>query len=697
MFAPRQALARTSTALLALAFVRLAQGQEATTEPIIVEADRLPNSQASAPFAVHVVDAEELRRAPQLRLDDILRAETPGFSLFRRNSSRTANPTTQGVTLRNFGPSGAGRTLVLLDGIPLNDPFAGYVLWSQVPPGSIESVIVQPGGGAGLFGNAALAGTIYLLSKDITETSASTGASVGNYATYEADLRGTIVHGPVAAAVFAEHFSTSGYRVLRADDRGAVDNTASADSNIFDLRSQWQISPESSLQLTARRFDEERGNGTTLTKNDTLGADVSAIWTTDFPAQSGQLQLSAYGQRRKFRSTFSSIDETRDTETPALDQYDVPANAAGGSTVWSMALGGGHRVTLGNDFRWVEGETNEAYLWDGTRFTRLRNAGGRQFFIGAFGEDTWSPNDRLTIVGGLRFDHWQLFDGFRRESDRQSGVDSLDSHFPDREGNEINGRLGISAKATDNLTLRVAAYTGFRVPTLNELYRPFRVGNDVTEANPALNPEQLIAGEAGVDWQLAKTVRFSGTLFLNRLEDAVGNVTIGQGPETFNPGGFIPEGGVLRQRQNIDLVLAPGLEATSSWQVSPTLTLKGSYLFTHPTVEEASDPSLEGKLLAQTPEHVFTGTIDWAPAANWLVTAQVRYVDRQFEDDQNSRTLAPFTTFDATVAYDFTARSSAAVRVENLFDEEVETGESAAGLVSIGAPRLVTFSLQWQW
>ena len=140
-------------------------GQDAVVDRIVVEADRLPNAESGAPFSIHVVDENELRRAPQLRLDDILRAKVPGFSLFRRNSSRTANPTTQGVTLRNFGPSGAGRTLVLLDGIPINDPFAGYVLWSQVPPASIESVLVNSGGGAGLFGNAALAGTIFLVSK----------------------------------------------------------------------------------------------------------------------------------------------------------------------------------------------------------------------------------------------------------------------------------------------------------------------------------------------------------------------------------------------------------------------------------------------------------------------------------------------------------------------------------------------------
>src|ERR1043166_8020187 len=167
-------------ACLAVALPGSAQGQEAVSQQVVVEADRLPNAESGAPFSIDVVDKEELHRAPQLRLDDILRAQIPGFSLFRRNSSRTANPTTQGVTLRNFGPSGAGRTLVLLDGIPLNDPFAGYVLWSQVPPASIESVLVSSGGGAGLFGNAALAGTIFLVSKPMDVTFGFAEVSIGN-------------------------------------------------------------------------------------------------------------------------------------------------------------------------------------------------------------------------------------------------------------------------------------------------------------------------------------------------------------------------------------------------------------------------------------------------------------------------------------------------------------------------------------
>jgi outer membrane receptor protein involved in Fe transport len=660
-------------------------GQDSVVDRVVVEADRLPNAESGAPFSIHVVDENELRHAPQLRLDDILRAQVPGFSLFRRNSSRTANPTTQGVTLRNFGPSGAGRTLVLLDGIPMNDPFAGYVLWNQVPPASIESVLVNSGGGAGLFGNAALAGTIFLVSRSMEATSGSVEGSIGNAETYEASIEGAVVHPPFAAAIFAERFSTDGYPVIAPGQRGRVDTDASADSNLFDLRAEWQLGQNGSLRFGGRHFDEERGNGTLFTKNETEGSDFSAVFTQRFPEQQAELRLSAYGQTRQFSSTFSSVNATRDIETPALDQFDVPANAAGGSVVWSMTAGGNHKLTLGADARWVEGETNEAFLWNGTEFTRLRRAGGEQFFTGAFAEDTWSISPSTTIVGGFRVDHWELFDGLRKETVRATGGVLTDSRFADRDGNEINGRLGARVKTTETLALRGAVYTGFRVPTLNELYRPFRVGNDVTNANPDLKPEHLLGGEVAAEWQATPTFRLAGTGFLNRMEDAVSNVTLSVGP-----------GGVVRQRQNVDLVMAPGFEATADWQVLPAVRLKGSYLFTHPTIKRAADPTLTGKLLAQTPENVFTGGVEWTPTPKWIVNAQLRYCDRQFEDDQNSRVLAPFTTFDAAVSYQFSQRGSASIRVENLFDTEIETGKSADGLVSIGAPRLFSFQVRWQ-
>ncbi|MDQ3624848.1 MAG: Plug domain-containing protein, partial [Verrucomicrobiota bacterium] len=193
---------------LAVAPVLCAQDEPVRLETVTVTADRLPAREADQPLSITIIEPEELRAAPQLRLDDLLRNAAPGFSLFRRSSSRVAHPTTQGVSLRNIGPNGAGRTLVLLDGIPLNDPFAGWVPWTRVPPSSLREVIVNPGGGAGLFGNAALGGTIHLTSEERPGNAARLFATAGNRDTYESSLDARIEAGSFSLSTFFNRFST---------------------------------------------------------------------------------------------------------------------------------------------------------------------------------------------------------------------------------------------------------------------------------------------------------------------------------------------------------------------------------------------------------------------------------------------------------------------------------------------------------
>lgn len=674
----------------------LAPAQEAVAPRVIVSAavDRLPDAESGAPFSAAIVTAEELRHAPQVRLDDILRAQIPGFSLFRRSSGRAAHPTTQGVTLRSFGPNGAGRTLVLLDGIPLNDPFAGYVLWNQVPPSSLQSVLALSGGGAGLFGNAALAGTIFLQSRPADETALETEVLLDTTETLGLSGFGTIVNDGARWSMFMERFNTGGYHVLRVDQRGPVDRRANAETSVAQLGAELDLGRESAVSFRLRGFEDERENGTALTRNDTEGLDASAAFTTRIAPLDAGLTLSGYLQRRRFRSNFSSINQARDLETPSLDQFHVPAFALGGSAVWDMPLGGEHHVTLGADLRRITGETNEAFRFMNNVFTRVRRAGGNQLFLGAFAQDTWKITPAATIVGAVRIDRWELFDGGRREWDRLSGATTLQTDFPDRNGYVGNGRLGTRVQFSPELSVRAAGYTGFRVPTLNELYRPFRVGNAITEANPALAPERLVGGEVGFDWRPAPAFHLAATAFYNHLEDAVGNVTIGFGPGTFDPGGFVPAGGVLRQRRNLELVTAPGFELSGRWQICAQLALEAQYIFTDPRIARANEPAIVDKLLAQTPRHVATGALVWRPLPKWFFTAQARYHGRQFEDDQNSAALAAFTVFDAALAYDFVEWLTVQAKVENLFDTEVETGRSPDGLISVGGPRLATLQVQ---
>ncbi|MDX2222778.1 MAG: TonB-dependent receptor, partial [Rhodospirillaceae bacterium] len=236
---------------------------------------------------------------------------------------------------------------------------------------------------------------------------------------------------------------------------------------------------------------------------------------------------------------------------------------------------------------------------------------------------------------------------------------------------------------------RAVAYSGFRVPTLNELYRPFRVGNDITEANPALTPERLYGGDLGVDGRLGSDLTVGVTYFHARLTDAVANITVRTAPG-LDPvlGVFVPVGGVLRQRRNLGRIAADGIEAEATWRVSDALALTARYLFTDPTVRRSPDqPDLVGKRLAQVARHQGTLAVSWQPAARLTIDAQLRATSRQFDDDQNLRTLRGYVVSDLSLGFALIERAELFLAAENLFDRTIETGRSADGLISVGQRR----------
>src|SRR5690606_17522454 len=130
------------------------------SDAVTVTASRASERWSDAAAApVSVVTGAELRASAPLVVDDVLR-QTPGFTLFRRSSSRTANPTTQGVTLRGLGSAGGSRALVLADGVPLNDPFGGWVYWNRIPQAAIDRAEVLRGAASYIYGPNATAGVV---------------------------------------------------------------------------------------------------------------------------------------------------------------------------------------------------------------------------------------------------------------------------------------------------------------------------------------------------------------------------------------------------------------------------------------------------------------------------------------------------------------------------------------------------------
>ena len=718
-------------------FVTPARAQIVTLAAEVVSAARLPQAPEHVAATVRQIEGEALQAAPTATLDGALRA-IPGFSLFRRSDSFTANPTAQGVSLRGLGPSGASRSLVLLDGVPLNDPFGGWIAWSKVPREGLERAEVVPGGGATAWGNAALGGVVQLLTTPAITTFAErdAGGAFPTTATWVSRLHGraaayfgdfntrsfefftTQPAGLGAVQLLGNTFATDGFSLVAPERRGPIDVDAWSRHRWLALRWRTPIGETLEFSATARGYEEFRGNGTPYTRNGSREKFISTSLAGS-PSKNFAWSVVAYTQDQSFASTFSSVTPARTAETPASDQFAVPATAFGGEWTGVWQHDDGARTSAGADARFVRGETREHFTFTAGNFTRLRVAGGRQSAVGLFVLHDHPLAKTLHFNGGGRLDSWKEANGHRRETDRNSSTVFRDDHYAGRNGTELGPSAGLVWNPFDAWRFRANAQHAFRRPTLNELYRPFRQGANVTEANAALRTEHVTSGEVGAEWIFLKfppkprdppgessswdvaasyRLTLSATAFWNDLRDAVGNVTIARGPGTFPIVGTLAAGGLGRQRLNLDRTRTQGLELSAKWTSIHGFSLTADALFNDATVRRASvAPALVGKRVAQVPRRTSALGASWRAPGKFTFTPRVRWIGRQFEDDENQLTLGEVVVADLGVSRPLTPHLELFLTAENLGNARVETGRSADGVVNLGTPRLILGGLRGKW
>ena len=664
--------------------------QIAATE-FIVTGQALPAPAGAAAYSTVTIDKSRLATTASGRIEDALK-DVAGLVAFRRTDSRSANPTSQGVTLRALGGNAASRALVLLDGVPIADPFAGYIPWSAIDPSRLSSVNVVRGGGAGAFGAGAVAGTLNLNSgtpADLAPYALSLAGGSRN--SWEASGGVTAQLGQGFVSASGRFDQGDGYTLLSDTQRGPIDIPARYKSWGASIRAVMPMSDTTEIQVAGRAFDDERVRGLELVNSRIKGADASVriVHRGDWGAEA-----LAFVQTRDFASQFASVNAARTIATPTRDQYRTPATGIGGKIEVRPPVGVAHDLQLGIDARRGDGASHERFRLVSGRFTRLSVAGGATSTIGFYVEDSWTVSEALTLTAGVRADRWNIATGRYLESDSDTGATTQAIITPARDGWRATARGGAVVRLVPALAVRAAAYSGFRVPTPNELYRPFRVGADATAANPALDLERARGVEAGFDWRPIPAAQFSVTGYANELAGAISNVTLGRGPGVFPQVGIVTANGVFRQRLNLDSIIVHGIEADGAVTLG-AWTAQASLAWADPRVRASGlAAGLDGLLPAASPQISASGTLAWTgPRFGGGVT--LRHFGAQFDDDQNLRRIASATTLDATARVTILRGLAVEVRAENLTDTTVASGVSADGLIDRAQPRTLWLGLRW--
>ncbi len=676
-FAPAERAWQASTE--GPASIQIALAPARRVERVTVTATRTEERVSDTAASTTVLTSQELSATAALTLDDSLR-QVPGFVLFRRNGSLTANPTSQGVSLRGVGASGASRAAVLEDGVPLNDPFGGWVYWDRIPRESIEAVEVVEGGMSDLYGNSALGGVINIIPRREHESSLSLETSFGNERTPAASLAASLRRGRWLAELGGDALRTDGYIPVSEASRGAVDTAVASQHRVANLRLTRLISTQGRMFVRGSIFEESRKNGTLLQTNDTRLRQITigADWESEAV---GALQFRAYGGPQLFDQSFSSIAPDRNSEALVRLQR-VPSQQVGGTAQWSRPVGTRQTWVVGLDESEVRGASNELVYTQG-RVSSAVGAGGRQHNTGLFAEDLVRLTPTWMLTAAARYDRWHNEGGLSTTRPLAPPGPVRVSNFPDRTEQAFSPRLGIVHRLRENLMVRASAYRAFRAPTLNELYRSFRLGNVLTLANSTLRAERLTGGEGGASYTLLdRRVVLRGTLFWDEISQPIANVTLSVQPNL-----------ITRERENLGSTRQRGADMEAEVHVRETLTLSGGYQFVDSTVLRfPAAPALEGLLIPHVPRNEFTLQARYSRPRRITLGIQGRWVGKEFDDDQNLLPLNSYFALDAMISHPLAHAVEVFAAVENILDQRCDV--SRTPVLTLGPPVLASVGVR---
>lgn len=638
-----------------------------TTDEVVISATRTPERIGQSAAAVTVLTREQIERSPYAsghQLDDLLRS-VPGVQPATL-SSRYNHPTAQSITLNGLGTR---RTLVLLDGVPLNDGFGGWVNWGLIP-NDIERVEIVPGGASNLYGTWAMGGVIHVITKAPADgLGFKVDSQAGTLNTYQQAVNARYGTDHFRVSLGYRWFHTNGFIPVPSYQRGSVDRTDDSRHQLFNGNLAWMPSSATTIDVSGSLFREDRTFGTSFSQASRTIGNVALGLRSD-QGRSGLWEGKLFGQWQTFQNQTSQIIPSPLIRLAEFrDRIQViPSNDFGGSLQWTGRLLNTDRLVLGTDARTIIGQSTDD-LFSSTGFTGQTLVRGQQLGWGVFGEWILPVIDRLTVIPSIRADWW-------KNSNASSESPPTSTVFRDNVIHVVNPKFSSLYQINETLRLGASIYQGFRAPTLNELYRGFGFGGLSFLPNDQLRPERLTGAELKVEGEVlaGRALRWRLSAHRDEVKDQIL---------------FVTQGPLAAQRQNVGRTSSTGGALDLSYRVTPLLSVNLGYAYVDSFISSfPGDPDREGKRIpnvsrSQGTMGVTVGRPDWVEA-----TILARYLSRQYTDDLNTQPVADFVVFDASLQHQIRKGLQLVLNGENLTDRHYIATQTGP-VKTLGSPLLI--------
>ncbi len=688
---------------------------------LVVSASRSQKTQEQMAVHTTIITRAEVMSEPAQTLDQALR-DVPGMNL-PGAPYYTTDPTGHQTRMRGITNS---TVLVLLDGIPIHDPFYVTTQWFKVPISSVDRVEVMRGGASSVWGNLAAAGVVNIVTRKPTDNTGELDVNYESYHTEVASLaKNFVAKDGVAFRISGDVLNTDGYQTTPGQYLAALPGKGASGANNYNLRFDGYYTPSSNVSAFFRagyhRQDEDIGNyqfGDNLQESPDAAAGVTASLSL-----LTRLDVRAWGQWETFHKqngaacflASASSCNTTATSSPLVQYRNSqdynPYREAGASAMISSALTGlSATIQGGLDFRRVAGEDTATTFnkptgsdLSSSTINRVAYGQGAQVFLGGFTQFSFFPTSKLQSTVALRYDYWTNTDGIAELTPYAHGVpdSTVGGPIADSHKGQFDPSLTARYAFSGAVAVRGAVYRGFRAPGLNNLYRSYSSTTSITIANPNLEPQTLTGGEVGVDLQ-GKRVTFGVTGFQYSTQDLIASYKIQNAASA--PADVILVCGPtlancpanVNYNTNAQNAFSQGIEASFDWRASPAFAVDLGYAYTdsHYTSTTTSDPI--NVQLGAIPKHVATADLSWAPAARLLLRGTLRYSSSMYLDINQTIPQDAFALLGVNASYQVTPQVqlyAAGTNLTNVLYSDAAT--SSASSTTLGMGRAITGGFRW--